>query len=156
MRGTRRSRGCTSCCTGREASEAVGGGRSGSGVVDLGRSGAGWCGAADWVGGIWRIVDLTGEGSDGTIELMRSSETRDTWADGEAYEPYVGRWSRLVAREFLGWLGVPAGREWLDVGCGTGALTQTILATCAPRSVLGVDASAGYVAYAREQVTDGR
>ena len=32
---------------------------------------------------------------------------RDTWSSGDAYEPYVGRWSRLVAREFVGWLGLP-------------------------------------------------
>jgi hypothetical protein len=47
----------------------------------------------------------------------------DTWASGDAYEPYVGRWSRLVAREFLSWLAVPPGSHWLEVGCGTGALT---------------------------------
>ena len=45
----------------------------------------------------------------------------DVWASGAAYEPYVGRWSRLVAREFLNWLAVPARGRWLDVGCGTGA-----------------------------------
>jgi SAM-dependent methyltransferase len=80
----------------------------------------------------------------------------DTWASGAAYEPYVGRWSRLVARELLAWLAVPSGQRWLDVGCGTGALSQTILAHAAPREVVGVDASAAYVAYAREQVVDPR
>jgi hypothetical protein len=34
------------------------------------------------------------------------------WASGDLYEPYVGRWSRLVAREFFDWLAVPAGRDW--------------------------------------------
>ena len=33
---------------------------------------------------------------------------------GEAYEPYVGRWSRPVAAEFLQWLAVPANARWLD------------------------------------------
>ena len=51
----------------------------------------------------------------------------DVWAVGEGYERYVGRWSRLVAPEFLRGLGIPGGRSWLDVGCGTGALTQAIL-----------------------------
>jgi ubiquinone/menaquinone biosynthesis C-methylase UbiE len=74
------------------------------------------------------------------------------WAIGTAYEPYVGRWSRLVAREFLNWLGAPKGQTWLDVGCGTGALWQTILSVTAPRYVVGVDASAGYAEYARQQV----
>jgi SAM-dependent methyltransferase len=80
----------------------------------------------------------------------------DVWALGAAYEPYVGRWSRLVARDFLEWLAVPAGRAWLDVGCGTGALSQTVLGQAAPRTVDGVDASAGFVEHARAHVSDPR
>ena len=81
---------------------------------------------------------------------------QETWASGAAYEPYVGRWSRLVAREFLGWLNIPVKSHWLDVGCGTGALGQTILDTAAPGSVKGIDRSEGYVAFAREHVRDER
>jgi SAM-dependent methyltransferase len=61
-----------------------------------------------------------------------------------------------VAREFLAWLAVPPGSRWLDVGCGTGALSQTILTMSAPGGVKGIDASAGFVAFAREQVHDER
>jgi len=68
----------------------------------------------------------------------------------------VGRWSRLVARQFLAWLAVPPGSRWLDVGCGTGALSQTIVAEASPGAVKGIDASAGYVAFAREQVRHER
>ena len=28
----------------------------------------------------------------------------DRWASGAAYEGYIGRWSRLVAPEFIDWL----------------------------------------------------
>ena len=80
----------------------------------------------------------------------------DKWASGAAYESYVGRWSRLVAREFLAWLAAPPGSRWLDVGSGTGALTQTILETAAPAAVQGIDRSEGYVAHARAQVRDER
>lgn len=80
----------------------------------------------------------------------------DVWASGAAYEPYVGRWSRLVARDFLAWLGIPMGGRWLDVGCGTGALTSVILDAADPAAVVGVDPSDGYVAYARQQVADPR
>ena len=80
----------------------------------------------------------------------------DAWDSGSAYEPYVGRWSRLVARKFLGWLAVPAGRRWLDVGCGTGALVETILALSAPREVEGIDPSPAYVTFARDRVNDPR
>jgi SAM-dependent methyltransferase len=87
---------------------------------------------------------------------MEQAQSKEVWASGAAYEPYVGRWSRLVAREFLAWLAVPAERRWLDIGCGTGALTQTILALASPRDVIGIDPSLGYIAYARAQVADRR
>lgn len=80
----------------------------------------------------------------------------DTWTSGAAYERYVGRWSRLVAREFLSWLGVVPGSRWLDVGCGTGALSQAILEVAAPAHVRGVDRSDGYISYAQAHVRDQR
>jgi SAM-dependent methyltransferase len=80
----------------------------------------------------------------------------DRWDSGGAYEPYVGRWSRLVAREFVRWLPVPAERRWLDVGCGTGALTQTVLENAAPSEVVGIDPSADYIASAGARINDLR
>jgi SAM-dependent methyltransferase len=77
---------------------------------------------------------------------------RDVWDAGAGYEAYVGRWSRLVAREFVRWLAVPNGRRWLDVGCGTGALVEAILEGAEPSGVLGVDRSEGFVAHARARV----
>lgn len=85
-----------------------------------------------------------------------SSENANLWAQGDAYEPYVGRWSRLVAREFITWIARPPMGRWLDVGCGTGALTGAILELAAPSAVVGVDSSAGFLASARRQVTDAR
>ncbi|HYM15105.1 MAG TPA: methyltransferase domain-containing protein [Dehalococcoidia bacterium] len=79
---------------------------------------------------------------------------RDSWVGGDAYESYVGRWSRRVAGVFLAWLAIPPGASWLDVGCGTGALSQAILATAAPRAVHGVDPSESFVAYARQHAQD--
>jgi SAM-dependent methyltransferase len=79
---------------------------------------------------------------------------KEVWAAGDLYEPYVGRWSRVVARKFLAWLGVPAGRQWLDVGCGTGALTQCILRDGAPARVLGIDPSGGFVEHAKAHTPD--
>ena len=80
----------------------------------------------------------------------------DTWAAGELYEPYVGRWSRLAADLLLDRLAAPAGLDWLDVGCGTGALSSAILERASPRSLTGVDASPGFLAYARRRLPDAR
>ena len=50
----------------------------------------------------------------------------ERWETGDAYEAYMGRWSRLVAADFVEWLHISPGGVWLDVGCGTGALTGAI------------------------------
>jgi SAM-dependent methyltransferase len=80
----------------------------------------------------------------------------EVWAEGDAYESYVGRWSRRVAEVFLRWLDVPAGRCWLDAGCGTGALTAAVLAAADPARVVGVDTSAGFLASARARIAGPR
>lgn len=74
------------------------------------------------------------------------------WASAEAYERYIGRWSRLVARDFFAWLEVPPGSAWLDVGCGAGALTEAILDTAQAERVTGIDSSAEFVAYLRQKI----
>jgi SAM-dependent methyltransferase len=79
-----------------------------------------------------------------------------SWADGNRYEAYVGRWSRPVARRFVAELGVPPGRRWLDVGCGTGVLTRTVLDLAEPSAVRGIDRSTAFVRHAAAHVPDPR
>ncbi len=85
---------------------------------------------------------------------MAADLVTDIWAHGDAYERYVGRWSRRVAPAFLDWLGLPAGLRWVDVGCGTGALCATILDLASPAAVIGVEPSEGFLATARERLGD--
>jgi SAM-dependent methyltransferase len=85
-----------------------------------------------------------------------ASRPTESWANGNAYDGYIGRWSRPVAREFVDWLAIPPEQRWLDVGCGTGALTQTILDHARPASVTGVDPSPEYLAVTRNQIPDER
>ena len=82
-------------------------------------------------------------------------QPKTPWGGGGRYEPYVGRWSRPAARAFVPWLARPAGLAWLDVGCGTGAVTQAILDLAQPGSVRSIDASPDFIAYARAHVTGG-
>lgn len=87
---------------------------------------------------------------------MADLARHDAWGAGESYDAYMGRWSRQVAPHFLDRLGTGSRLDWLDIACGTGALSGAILARCEPRSVLGIDASAGFVARAREALADPR
>ena len=79
-------------------------------------------------------------------------QVSETWERGSPYEQYVGRWSRQVAPLFLSWLSIPAGRRWLDVGCGTGALCAEIVDRCSPSSVTGVEPSDGFIKTAKENL----
>jgi SAM-dependent methyltransferase len=74
----------------------------------------------------------------------------DQWTSGADYEQWMGRWSRLVAHEFLKWLAVPAGLRWLDVCCGSGVIAEAIAESNAAATVVGVDASAEQIRFARQ------
>jgi SAM-dependent methyltransferase len=80
----------------------------------------------------------------------------DGWLTGEAYEAYMGRWSRPLARAFLDWLHPTAAAHWLEVGCGTGALTTAICELAEPASVIACDPSAPFIAHGRTSVPDAR
>ncbi len=58
---------------------------------------------------------------------MSVKDLTPVYSDGEAYEQFNGRWSRISGRDFIGWLSLPNKIRWLDVGCGTGALCEVIL-----------------------------
>ena len=77
------------------------------------------------------------------------AEQKIRFEDGEAYERYMGVWSRLVGEEFVRWMAPKAGLSWIDVGCGNGAFTELVFGRCAPNSVDGVDPSEEQIAYAR-------
>ena len=77
---------------------------------------------------------------------------RDGWVGGAAYDAYMGRWSSLVAARFLEWLDPAPGLQWLDIGCGAGALTKEVVERNAPTCVVGVDPSAGFLAHARRRL----
>lgn len=82
--------------------------------------------------------------------------SENVFSNAKAYEGYVGRWSRFVAKEFIGWLGVGTNQIWFDLGAGTGILTQTILEEASPTKVIAVDFSQDYIDFARQRVQDKR
>ena len=76
----------------------------------------------------------------------------DRWVAGDAYDIFMGRWSRRVAQPFLEWLDPAPRSHWLDVGCGTGALTETICRHSRPSSIIACDPSPGFISYARDSI----
>ena len=68
----------------------------------------------------------------------------------------MGRWSREIAKRYVEWLDAPAGLDWLEIGCGTGALSATLLERCAPKALLGIDPSPSFVDHARASIADER
>lgn len=83
---------------------------------------------------------------------MSDLSRHDAWQAGESYDAYMGRWSRRIAPRFLAWLRVAEDLDWLEVGCGTGALSAAIWEHCKPKSLLAIDPSDGFLASARERV----
>jgi SAM-dependent methyltransferase len=84
------------------------------------------------------------------------SAVNDRWAVGAAYEAYMGRWSRTLAKSFVDWLAVEARAHWLDVGCGTGALTAAICELGRPASVVACDPSGPFIETASSTLPDKR
>lgn len=80
----------------------------------------------------------------------------ERWGGGQAYESFMGRWSRLVARRFVSVVPVAAGADWVDVGCGTGAVSSAVLDLASPRSVVGIDPATGFVEHAAAAIHDPR
>jgi SAM-dependent methyltransferase len=79
---------------------------------------------------------------------------QDSWAAGGSYERFMGRWSRLIAGAFLDWLSPLPHLHWLELGCGTGALSGAILAEASPASLLAIDPSQAFIDFDRRMFRD--
>lgn len=77
---------------------------------------------------------------------------KDSWQSGDPYEYYMGRWSKLVAEQFVDWLSPKTNLRWLDVGCGTGALSEAAINKYDPESVIAIDQSEGFVNTAQQRL----
>ena len=69
----------------------------------------------------------------------------------EAYDRFMGRYSRLLSPQLADLAGVRDGLRALDVGCGPGALTAELVTRLGAAAVAAVDPSAPFVAAARER-----
>lgn len=74
----------------------------------------------------------------------------------DAYERFMGRWSRLLAPGFIEFSEIAEGTDVLDVGCGTGALSFAARDRTNTTRITGIDASSEYVTQAAESCGDSR
>ncbi len=70
----------------------------------------------------------------------------------DAYERFMGRYSRPLGNEFARAAGVAAGERVLDIGCGTGALLDVLAALVGAENVAAVDPSEPFVEQCRARV----
>ena len=76
--------------------------------------------------------------------------------DAAGYEQLMGRWSRMLAPRFIDFAGLADGERVLDVGCGTGSLTFTLVAAADLAEVTAIDFSPVFVAAATRRNSDPR
>src|SRR2546423_2002611 len=70
-------------------------------------------------------------------------------SDADAYDRFMGRYSRPLAVPFADFAGLPLDGRVLDVGCGPGALTAELARRARPGRVTAVDPSEEFVAAGR-------
>ena len=80
--------------------------------------------------------------------------TKDSWNSGDPYEYFMGRWSKLTAPLFLEWLDVQSGLSWLDIGCGTGALSEAICNNCEPLNLTCIDPSPEFLDMTKQRLSN--
>jgi SAM-dependent methyltransferase len=68
----------------------------------------------------------------------------------------MGRWSRRLAREFIGFARVSNDASVLDVGAGTGSLSLTLAEMQPAVHITGIDRSRDYVELARSRAPSNR
>ena len=67
----------------------------------------------------------------------------------DAYDQFMGRYSRLLSPQLADLAGVQPGQRVIDVGCGPGALTAELVERVGPANVAAVDPSEPFVAAAK-------
>jgi SAM-dependent methyltransferase len=60
---------------------------------------------------------------------------------GDAYDNFMGRYSRVLAPAFADFAGIESGQTAVDVGCGSGVLTAELVRRLGPEAVAAADPS---------------
>ena len=69
----------------------------------------------------------------------------------EAYDQWMGVWTKIVGDRFLTWLQPNTSKHWIDIGCGNGASTEQILEKCSPSVIDALDPSGDQIKFAKSR-----
>jgi len=75
---------------------------------------------------------------------------------GEGYERFMGRWSRLLAPQYIAFAGIRNGERVLDVGTGTGSAAAALAAAMPSCEIVGVDPSEAFISFAKSSAGSHR
>jgi SAM-dependent methyltransferase len=64
----------------------------------------------------------------------------------------MGRWSGIVAESFTDWLALSSGLKWLDIGCGSGALSEAVINKNKPAKLIAIDQSESFLNTAKKRL----
>jgi SAM-dependent methyltransferase len=92
----------------------------------------------------------------GVARQRAGTEQREMFAESDAYERFMGRWSRRLAPLLVKVAAVGERDDVLDVGSGTGALAFAITDAMPSARITGVDPSDAYVKYATSRAPSER
>jgi SAM-dependent methyltransferase len=93
--------------------------------------------------------------SEAAAQALSEKEAK-MFTAGDAYERFMGRWSRLLAPQLVAFAGVRDGERVLDVGTGTGSLASALEQAGPKIQVVGIDPSEGFIRYAQKNARSSR
>jgi len=95
---------------------------------------------------LWLTIVCAGVLMDGLVHTQNA-----LFSEADAYERFMGRWSRRLGPLLVRFADVRDGNAVLDVGSGTGALAAAVAAAAPSAKIVGIDPSASYVAFAQSK-----
>jgi SAM-dependent methyltransferase len=83
-----------------------------------------------------------------SIGIAVTAQQQDMFSAGEAYERFMGRWSRLLAPALVRFAQVNDGARVLDIGSGTGSLAASVASAAPASRIVGIDPAESFVRFA--------